>query len=157
MVTGEFVQDLGMQAPHELHVSATYFHDDQFAVDSHDTQVGSFSVGPRLRFKNLTITPKLNYANLRMSKQKLFEGYGAEIHLETPNVLPWKSPDGYFKARYTSEEFYATRENPTANNLDGHRYEYEVGLKWKLDPKNLLTVSAGWNRKGAIGDTEDRY
>jgi hypothetical protein len=50
VVTGELVQDLGMQAPHELHVSATYFHDDQFAVDSHDTQVGSFSVGPRAPF-----------------------------------------------------------------------------------------------------------
>ncbi|MBL4721057.1 MAG: hypothetical protein JKY20_08005, partial [Alphaproteobacteria bacterium] len=124
VVTAEPVHDLGMQAPHELHVSATYFHDEQMSIDSHDTQVGSFTLGPKLRFSGVTVTPKLNYANLRLSREKLFEGYGAEVLLEAPNVLPWKSPSGFFKAKYTSEEFYPTRENTTANNLDGHRYEF---------------------------------
>jgi hypothetical protein len=155
VLTGEVVQDLGLQAPHEFIASATYYHDEQFSIDSQDTQVASFTFGPRLRFGKLTVTPQLGYSRLALSREKLYEGQTGNVLLETPNVLPWGKVDGYFKAGYTSEEFRTTRENTSADNLDGHRYDADAGLKFRLDSANLLNVDVGWFRKIAFGNSDE--
>jgi hypothetical protein len=155
VVSGSLVQDLGLQAPHEFLASATYYHDDQFSIDSQDTQVASLSFGPRLRFKNLTVTPKLEYTRLALSREKLYTGNAGNVLVETPNVLPWGKVDGYFKLGYTSEEYRTTRENTTADNLDGHRYDADAGLKFRLNSTNLLNVNMGWFRKIAFGNSDE--
>jgi hypothetical protein len=154
-VTGEVVQDLGLQAPHEFVASATYFHDEQMSIDQQDTQVASLSFGPRLRFRNLTVTPKLSYTRLALSREKLYSSQKGEVLLETKNLLPWGSVDGYFKAGYTSEEFRVTKENRAADNLDGHRYEANAGVKFKLDSANLMNLDAGYFRKTAFGNSDE--
>ena len=155
VISGDVVQDLGLQAPHKMLFSATYFHDEQFSIDTQDTQVGSVSFGPQLRYGSLTVTPRINYTHLQLSREKLLASHGAEVLLERPKVLPWWNMDGYFKASYTSEDFHPTFENAGADSFDGNRYEATVGLTRHINAAHQLNFDLGWVRKTAFGNTDE--
>jgi tetratricopeptide (TPR) repeat protein len=77
IVSGEVRKDLGHQTRGELILGATYYHDEQIAVDSQELQSGTVSVAAELIYVPFTVTPKVSYTNLSLSREQFYASYGA--------------------------------------------------------------------------------
>lgn len=157
IVSVEVAQDLGHQARDEMLFSASYYHDEQFAIDSQDLQSASASLGMRLRFENVTMTPKLQYTNLRLSREKYYSSYGGEILLERRNVIPALKIDGHLRARVKAERFHSISETSTAPQQTGTLWEWEAALVKKLTPKHTLSLTGVFTRKLPLSDSFNDY
>lgn len=145
--TGEVRQDLGRQSRDEFFASATYYHNEQFAIDSQDLQSGSGTFGFRLPFENFTFTPKFSYTNLRLSREKFFSGYALELRFDRPKTIPEWGIEGYFLGRGTRENFHAIFESNSGLQRTGFRWEWEAGLIKQLTPQHRLEATGKFTRK----------
>lgn len=146
-VSGEVRQDLGLQSRGEFFANATYYHNEQFAIDSQDLQSGSAVFGLKLPFENFTFTPKFTYTNLRLSREKFFSGYALELRFDRPKTIPALGIEGYFLGRGTRENFHAIFESNSGLQRSGFRWEWEAGLGKQLNPKHRLDATAKFTRK----------
>lgn len=147
LVSGEIRQDLGRQARDEIIISGSYFHDEQFAIDTQDLQSGSADVALRLLYENFVFTPKFSYVNLRLSREKFFSGYAAELRFDRRNVVPAWGIDGHFLGRGTRENFHQIFETTSGLQQTGFRWEWEAGLNKQFSPKHRVDVAAKFTRK----------
>ncbi len=146
-VSGEVRQDLGRQSRDELIIAGSYFHDEQFAIDTQDLQSGSMDVSLKLPFENFLFTPKFSYTNLRLSREKFFSGYAGELRFDRPNTIPQWGIAGHFLVRGTRENFHQIFESASGLQRTGFRWEWEVGLNKQLTPKHHLEGTAKFTRK----------
>jgi hypothetical protein len=98
-------------------------------------------------YKNIVFTPKLSYANLRLSREKFFSGYAAELRFDRRNVLPAWEIDGHFPARGTRENFHRIFETASGLQQTGFRWEWEAGLNKQFTPQHRVTAAAKFTRK----------
>jgi hypothetical protein len=145
-VLGEVRQDLGRQARDEFFASASYYHDEQFAIDPQDLQSGDASFGLKLLFENFVFTPKISYANLRLSREKFFSGYSAELRFDRRNVLPAWGIHGHFLGRGTRENFHQIFESAAGLQRTGFRWEWEAGLNKQFTPQHKVEAAAKFTR-----------
>lgn len=147
LVSADVTKDLGKQSRDSLTLSGSYFHNEQMAIDSQDLQAGTAGVALKLNFENFTMTPKVSYTNLRLSREKFFSGYGAEVLFERRNFLPnFGGIDGYFSLGFDEERFHAIFENSLGPERDGTRMEAVAGLKKALSPTQFLDGSFTFTR-----------
>ncbi len=157
IVSAEVAQDMRHQARDELLFSASYYLNEQFAIDSQDLHTGSAGLGIRFRFENVTVTPKLQYTNLRLSREKFYSGYAGEILLERRNVIPDLKIDGHFRVRVKAERFHSITESSTAPQQTGTLWEWEAGLEKKLTPRHKLSLTGVFTRKLPLSDSFNDY
>jgi hypothetical protein len=146
-VSGEVRQDLGLQARDELIVSGSYFQNEQFAIDPQDIHAGSMDVALKLLYENFTFTPKFTYTNLRLSREKFFSGYAAELRFDRREVLPAWGIEGHFLARGTRENFHRIFESGSGLQQTGFRWEWQAGLEKQISPAQHLEATAKFTRK----------
>ncbi len=146
-ISGEVRQDLGRQSRDELIISGSYYHNEQFAIDPQDLQSGSATVALKLPFENFLFTPKFSYTNLRLSREKFFSGYSAELRFDRRNVIPALGIEGHFLARGTRENFHSIFETASGLQQTGFRWEWEVGLTKQFSPEHRLEGTAKFTRK----------
>ena len=107
IVVGEVRHDLGRQSRDELFALANYYHNEQFAIDTQDLHSGGFTIGAKLPFENFLFTPKYTYTNLRLSREKFFSGYAAELRFDRRNILaPAWNVNEHLLGRGTRENFH---------------------------------------------------
>lgn len=147
IVSGDIRQDLGKQSRDEFFLSASYYHNEQFAIDPQDLQSGNLSFGLRLPFENFVFTPKFSYTNLRLSREKFFSGYAGELRFDRRDVLPAWKIDGHFLVRGTRENFHQIFETSTGLQRTGFRWEWELGLNKQITPQHRLEGTAKFTRK----------
>lgn len=148
VVTADVTQDLGHQAPDKFLFSETYFHNEQMEIDPQDLQSGSASVALKLNYENFTMTPKLSYTNLRLSRESFFNGWGAEVQFDRRNVLPnFGGIDGHVRFGVNTESFRPIFESALGPERDGQRVEAEAGLKKQITPTHSLSGIALFTRK----------
>lgn len=137
--------DLGMQARHELVGSLMYYLDDQVIHDPID--IGSLiaDIGVRLRYPDLTITPRIATTALWLSREQYFSSYTVSIDAEY--ALP---PDQtlFGGISYARERFYEITETTSGPDQNGPRIDFTLGLETDFDQQNRLTVQydAGYKR-----------
>ncbi|MEX2615018.1 MAG: tetratricopeptide repeat protein [Alphaproteobacteria bacterium] len=148
VITADVTQDLGHQAPDKFLFSATYFHNEQMSIDQQDLQSGSASVALRLNYENFMMTPKLSYTTLRLSREKFYTSWGADVQFDRRNVLPnFGGIDGHFRLGVKDERFRVISENALGPERDGQRVEAEFGLKKQINPTHSLSGAALYTRK----------
>lgn len=144
--------DLGMQARHELIGSVMYYLDDQVIHDPID--IGSLiaDVGVKLRYPDLTITPRIASTTLWLSREQYFSSLG--FSLDAEYALP---PDQtlFGGISYTQERFYEITETTSGPDQNGPRIGFVLGLETDFDQQNRLTVTyeAGYKRGVPMDET----
>jgi hypothetical protein len=146
-LSGEVRQDLGRQSRDEFFASATYYQNEQFAIDTQDLHSGSGTFGLKLPFKNFTFTPKFSLTSLRLSREKFFSGYALELRFDRPKTIPAWGIEGYFLGRGTQENFHAIFESNSGLQRTGFRWEWDAGLIKQVNPKHRLEATAKFTRK----------
>ncbi len=148
IVTANVTQDLGHQAPDKFLFSATYFHNEQMQIDPQDIQSGSASVALKLNYEPFTMTPKITYTNLQLSREHFHSSWGAEVRFDRRNFLPnYGGIDGHFTLGVKDERFSPIFENGLGPERDGQRVEAEFGLKKQFTPNHILAGTALYTRK----------
>lgn len=128
--------DLGYQARHELIGSVTHYLGDQVNQDQQDIWSYTVDGGVRLRFPDLTITPRAYYTVLWLSHQRYHDNVGAE--LAGTYQLP---PDMAISAgaSYTFERYNPISEARTQLQDEGWRLDGFLGLDLDLDASNRIS------------------
>lgn len=148
IVTGEVRHDLGRQSRDELFASANYYHNEQFAIDTQDLHAGGFTVGAKLPFEYFLFTPKYTYTNLRLSREKFFSGYSAELRFDRRNIMvPDWNLNAHFLGRGTRENFHQIFETTSGRQRSGFRWEWEAGLNKQITPQHYLEGTFKFTRK----------
>lgn len=147
IVAADVRQDLGKQSRDEIFAGVSYYHNEQFAIDPQDLQSGDAHVGLRLPFENFVFTPKLMYTNLRLSREKFFSGYAAELRFDRRKVIPEWDIAGHFLVRGTRENFHQIFETSDGLRRTGFRWEWEMGLNKQITPQHRLEGTAKFTRK----------
>lgn len=140
-------QDLGRQSRDELFIFGSYYHGEQFSIDTQDLHSGSGGFGLKLPFKNFVFTPKFTYTNLRLSREKFFSGYAAELRFDRKHVIPEWGISGHFLGRGTRENFHQIFESTSGLQQTGFRWEWEAGLAKQLNPRHRFDLTGRFTRK----------
>ncbi len=147
IIAADVRQDLGKQSRDEIFAGVSYYHNEQFAIDPQDLQSGGANFGLKLPFENFVFTPKFTYTNLRLSREKFFSGYAAELRFDRSKVIPAWGIAGHFLVRGTRENFHQISETTTGLQRTGFRWEWEMGLNKQINPQHRLEGAAKFTRK----------
>jgi len=129
--------DLGYQAPHELIGSVTHYLSEQVNYSPQDILSYTVDGGVRLRFPDLTVTPRAYYTVLWLSHERYHDNVGVE--LAASYQLP---PDMQINggASYTFERYNPITESTSQLADEGWRLDGYLGLDIDLDAANRLSL-----------------
>lgn len=143
-LTGEATIDMGLQSRHEFLMSATYFHDEQIAVDQQDVQALTFKAGPRLRYRDLIVTPQVGFTRLNLSREYFYSDIFVNVDAEWKNFLPslHEGLDSFVSFKALRDYYAPIAENSVAaTTKPGSRVDLEVGIKYKFNERHLVSLS----------------
>ena len=157
IVSGEVRQDLGKQSRDELFAFGSYYHDEQFVIDTQDLQSGQAGFGLKLLYENFTFTPKFTYTDLFLSREKFFSGYAFELRFDRRKLIPAWGIEGHFLGRFTRENFHQITETSSGLQRTGNRWEWEAGLSKQISPQQRLEATAKFTVKLPQDFTPNEY
>ncbi|MBP5857211.1 tetratricopeptide repeat protein [Marivibrio halodurans] len=144
--------DLGLQREHYAVGSVTYYQDEQTERDELDLQAVFLDGGFAFDLPgSVTVTPKAEYATMRLSREKFYSSYGGSVRVQKSiRRAARKAPiDLWLEVGRTRERFHNISENRSLTGRDGLRTDGEVGLGLWLTPRHRLTVTGGQSYKDA--------
>ena len=148
--------DLGMPRNHAAVGSITYYQDDQTERDELDLQAvfveGGFELDAAY---GVTVTPKLRYSNMRLSREKFFTGMEGSVRVDLEVNEPGREApiDLWAKVSHAREAFQNIDENRSLAERDGMRTEGSAGIGYWLTPRHRLQATGLYGYKAA----ERRY
>lgn len=170
VVNYSVTHDPGFEDPHELIGSISYVVDDQINRDDLDLHAFTAEPGIRFRFPGVTVTPKLHYSLLELSREKFFTGYGGSMdvgwrtdwanELYSGSLLAdlfgetaLGSVDMNLRGRYVHEKYSNTFDLATLTLRTGNKANVEYSAAFNLTPEHRVGGRLGLEVKSASGDS----
>ncbi len=170
IVSYGITHDPGFENPHELIADMSYVVDDQQNRDDLDLHAFTLEPGVRLRYPGLTVTPRLHYSLLELSREKFFTGYGASVDVGWRNDfantvyngvglnsllgdMALGAMDMNFRLRYVHEKFSNTFDLQTLTLRTGNKGNADLTGAFNITPEHRVGWGVGYEWKGSARDT----
>lgn len=133
-----FEHDLGAQKRHLMIGGLVYYQGEQIQQDDLDLHALSADFGYKLDFAPHTITPRILYDNVLLSREKYLQAVGGSVD--------WNyASSNTFNVFATGQVKYNYYNNITGNAVgterSGRSYEAELGFTQVLDPTQRIRTS----------------
>lgn len=155
----DLTHDPQLQDPHELFLGVDMYADSVNERSDLDIHSISADAGIRLRYPNLTITPRFFTRNMRLDRVKFYQTEGFELRIDSthqlaqlPEVPPldvWASFSGQ------DEDYYDSRDFPALSLRTGNKWITKVGLGLQATPKHYISLVGQMEVKSAARDNDN--
>ena len=130
--------DLGFQDRHELIASSSLYYANQAEVDTQDLRALSFEAGAALRLGWFDLTPTVTWQRVNLAQEAFLDSKGIKLLAE-------KKIDGkldvYASVWAQTQDYQRAVVSATANNRNGPRYDFDIGVNYILNPSMKLGVN----------------
>lgn len=133
-----FEHDIGAQKRHMMVGGLVFYQGEQVQQDDLDLQAISANFGFELDFAPDTITPKLIYENILLSREKYYQARGASVDWKHDMSNTWAL---FSSARVKYQSYQNISGNTTATERSGRNLQLKVGTSQVLDPTQRIRVS----------------
>lgn len=133
-----FEHDLGLQKQHKMLGGLVFYQGEQVQQDDLDLRAITADWGYELDFAPATVTPRLLYERVDLSREKYLTSVGATIDWVYALSNTW-SVFGAGTAKYQS--YNNITSSLTAKERSGREYEVEIGTSQILTPRQRLRVT----------------
>jgi len=133
-----FEHDLGLQKQHKMIGGLVYYHGEQIQQDDLDLRAITADFGYELDFAPHTITPRLLYERIDLSKEKYLTAIGGTVDWVYALSNTWS----VFAAGTVKYQSYNNIvSSTTASQRSGREYEAEIGTTQILSPRQRVRVT----------------
>lgn len=133
-----FEHDIGAQKRHMMVGGIVYYQGEQTQQDDLDLQAVSSDFGFELDFAPDTITPKLIYENIVLSREKYYNARGASVDWNHDMSNTWAI---FGSARVKYQTYQNITGNTTSTQRSGRNVQVKLGTSQVLDPAQRVRVS----------------
>lgn len=141
-----FEHDLGLQKRHMMVGGAVLYRGEQIQQDDLDLQAVTLDFGYELDFAPDTITPRLLYENILLSRQKYYDAMGFSVDWNHDVSNTW-AIFGFGRVKY--ETYQNIPGNTTATQRSGRNVQLKAGTSLILDPTQRVRVTLERTRNSA--------
>lgn len=133
-----FEHDLGLQKQHKMLGGLVYYHGEQIQQDDLDLRAITADFGYELDFAPSTVTPRLLYERVDLSKEKYLTAVGGTVDWVYALSNTWS----VFAAGTVKYQSYNNIvSSTTATQRSGREYEAELGSTHILTPRQRVRVT----------------
>lgn len=133
-----FEHDLGLQKRHMMIGGLVFYQGEQIQQDDLDLQAVSLDFGYELDFAPDTITPRLLYENIVLSREKYFHAFGVSVDWNHDVSNTWAI---FGSGRVKYETYQNISGNATATQRSGRNLQLKLGTSQILDPTQRVRVT----------------
>jgi len=141
-----FNHDVGAQKRHMMLGGVVYYQGEQTQQDDLDLQAVSSDFGFELDYAPDTITPRLIYENILLSREKYFDAFGASVDWNRDLSNTWAI---FGSARVKYQTYQNITSSTTATQRSGRNVQLKFGTSQVLDPTQRIRVSLERTRNSA--------
>ena len=141
-----FNHDVGAQKRHMMLGGVVYYQGEQTQQDDLDLQAVSSDFGFELDYAPDTITPRLIYENILLSREKYFDAFGASVDWNRDLSNAWAI---FGSARVKYQTYQNITSSTTATQRSGRNVQLKFGTSQVLDPTQRIRVSLERTRNSA--------
>ncbi len=133
-----FEHDLGLQKQHKMLGGLVFYQGEQIQQDDLDLRAITADFGYELDFAPSTITPRLLYERIDLSREKYLTAAGATVDWVYALSNTWSVFAG---GTMKYQSYNNITSSLTATERSGREYEIEVGTSQILTPRQRLRVT----------------
>jgi hypothetical protein len=152
----DLTHDPQLQNPHELFLGADLYADSTTELRDLDVHSFDFDAGIRLRYPNLTVTPRFFLRNMRLGWAKFYQSEGFELRVDTKHQLtglPEAPPlDVWAAFRAQDEDYHNTPAFQALTLRSGKKWDTRIGLGMQLHPQHYVSLVGQAEFKSAAPD-----
>jgi len=141
-----FEHDLGAQKRHMMVGGVVFYQGEQVQQDDLDLQAISSNFGFKLDFAPDTITPRLIYENILLSREKYQHAIGMAVDWEHDMSNTWTV---FGSAKAKTQTYQNITSSATATQRSGRNVALKIGTSQVLDPTQRIRVSLERTRNSA--------
>lgn len=142
----EVEHDLGFQTGHKLTGSLNYYLGEQTVADDLDIESFSGQVAPIINTPLATLTPKVSFSNLLLSRETYLRS--TTLGMRAEKALG-KRLSLFADGNWSDENYLGIVENQSSKERDGDKITVEVGATVVLRPTMTLTSRMNYENKYA--------
>ncbi|MDA0785880.1 MAG: hypothetical protein O3B37_06280 [Proteobacteria bacterium] len=133
-----FEHDLGLQKQHKMLGGLVFYQGEQVQQDDLDLRAITADFGYELDFAPSTITPRVLYERVDLSREKYLTAVGATVDWVHALSNTWSV---FASGTMKYQSYNNITSSQTATQRSGREYEFELGTSQILTPRQRVRVT----------------